>query len=171
MIQWTLRKVSLQELKAYEKNPRILMERKAQLLSDSLDKFGLVEKPVVNTDFTIISGHQRIEVMALKGATELEVWYPDRTLAEKDFEELNITLNLVNGDWDHDILANSWEVGDLLRWGFEEDELGLGKPEKKARVVKPVISLEFSDSDTMLKYLEKCEEIASESCAKLKVKG
>lgn len=171
MIDWQLKSVPLTELKAYEKNPRMLTEKHQRLLSDSLDKFGLVEKPIVNADYTIIGGHQRVEVMALKGATEIQVWVPDRQLDEKEAEQFCIMLNRVGGDWDYDVLANSWDVGDLLTWGFDEDDLGLGKIEKPKPQPKPVISLEFIDKDSMLEHIQKCEEIAASSSAKMKVKG
>lgn len=171
MINWSLKTVPLTELKNYEKNPRILSERHQRLLSDSIDKFGLAEKPIVNTDYTLIGGHQRVSAMALKGAQEIQVWYPHRTLDEKDLEEFNILLNKVSGDFDYDMLGNIFDTGDLLSWGFDEEELGLGKAEKPKPQPKPVISLEFSSKDSMLEHLQLCEEIAQTSSAKLKVRG
>lgn len=171
MIDWQIQRLQMKDLKAYDKNPRILTEKHQRLLSDSLGKFGMVEKPIVNADYTIIGGHQRVEVMALKGATEINCWVPHRELNEKEVEELNIVLNRVGGEWDYDILANEWDIGDLLTWGFEEIDLGLDKPEKPKKEPKPVISLEFSDKDTMLEHLQKCEEIAQTSSAKMKVRG
>jgi len=112
-----------------------------------------------------------VEVMALKGATQIQVWFPDRPLDEKEMEKFNIVLNKVSGEFDFDILANQFDIGDLLMWGFDEEDLGLGKPEKAKKVVKPVISLEFTDKETMLEYIQKCEEIAQISCAKMRVKG
>ena len=170
-MKWNLKTVNIEDLKPYEKNPRSLSERHHRLLSDALGKFGLVEKPIVNTDLTIIGGHQRIEIMSLKGTKQIEVWFPEETLTEKDIEEFNIVLNKISGDWDYDTLANSFDVGDLLTWGFDEDELGLGKAEKPKKEPKPVISLEFNDKVTMLEYLQKCEDIAQLSAAKMKVRG
>ena len=43
----------------------------------------------------------------------------------KHVEELNIRLNKNTGEWDWDILANDWEVDDLLAWGFTEEELSI----------------------------------------------
>ncbi len=171
MMQWNLQTFHIDQLTKYENNPRTLSEKEYRHLSDSLDRFGLVEKPVVNKDLTIIGGHQRIEVLRRKGATFVECWVPDRLLDAKEVEEINIRLNRNNGSWDYDILANTFDIGDLLTWGFDEDDLGLGKAEKPKKQAKPVISLEFSDKETMLEYMEKCEAIAMESSAKMKVKG
>ena len=168
---WHLEKRNLQELVAYEKNARTLGERMHMLLSESLSEFGLAQVPVVNLDNTIISGHQRIEILIEQGETECDCSFPDRLLSEKEVEKCNILFNKLSADWDHDILGNMYEVPDLLSWGFDEDDLGLGKAEKAAKKVKPVISFEFSDKETMMSYLEKCEDLASESSAKMKVRG
>ncbi len=169
--QWTIKKLAIADLRAYEKNPRTLSEKQYKDLSDSLDKFGLIDKPVVNTDNTIIGGHQRIEVLRAQGVLEVEVNVPDHLLNEKEVEELNIRCNRNNGSWNYDILANEFDVGDLLSWGFDERDLGLGEEEKPKKKEKFVISLEFSEKDTMLEYIEKCEEIAQDSSAKMKVRG
>jgi len=171
MILWKMEKRKISELKCYEKNPRTLSDRENRQLSNSLEKFGLADKPVLNLDNTIIGGHQRISILQEKEIEEVECSIPSRLLNEEEIRELNARLNLNGGSWDYDILANSYDVGDLLSWGFEEDELGLGKPEKPKKKIKYTISLEFSDQETMLNYIQKCEEIAQESSAKMKVKG
>ena len=171
MIEWKLEQVFLSSLKGYYKNPRTLSEKEQRQLSDSIDRFGLIDKPIINLDFTIIGGHQRVEVMRLKGGDSVHCWVPSRVLDRKELEELNVRLNRNNGSWDYDVLANEFDLGDLFSWGFDEDELGLGKAEKPKKEPKPVISLEFSDKDTMLEYMQKCEEIAALSSAKMKVKG
>jgi len=170
-IEWKQQSIEAGLLKPYFKNPRILGEKHNRLLSDSIDEFGLVDKPIINSDYTIIGGHQRISVLLAKGATAIKCEVPNRQLSEKEVEKLNISLNLIAGSWDYDILGNEWDVGDLLTWGFEEDDLGLGKELKPKKEPKPMISLEFTDKDTMLEYMQKCEEIAQSSAAKMKVRG
>lgn len=105
-----------------------------------------------------------------KGVQQAECWVPSRILDENEIEELNIRLNH-GGSWDYDILANAFDVGDLLSWGFDEDELGLGEKEKPKKKEKFVISFEFEEKDTMLDYIGRCEELAAESDAKMKIKG
>ncbi len=170
-MDWTLKTFKITDLKSYAKNPRTLSEKEHRQLSDSIGKFGLIDKPIINADNTIIGGHQRVQILLEKEEASVECWVPDCVLSEKEVEELNIRLNRNNGDWDYDILANEFDIGDLLTWGFGEDDLGLGKAENAKKEVKPVISLEFSDKDTMLEYLQKCEEIAAESDAKMRVRG
>lgn len=43
----------------------------------------------------------------------------------KTAEKANIVANKAGGTWDFDILANEFELDDLLDWGFEPFELGL----------------------------------------------
>lgn len=171
LMQWSIEKISIKELKSYEKNPRILTDKERRSLSDSIDKFGLVDKPIVNCDYTIIGGHQRIQVLLSRDETEVECWFPDAPLSNTEVEELNVRLNRNNGDWDYDILANEFDVGDLLTWGFDEDDLGLGKPDKPEKEPKATISLEFNNKDVMMNYIQQCEAIAEDASAKIKVRG
>lgn len=168
---WTLKKVNISDLKEFDDNPRVLTERQHKLLLDSLTKFGLSEKPVINQDMTIISGHQRLRVMRDLGFTEVDVMYPDRELTPDEVREKNIEMNSVGGEWDHDILGNLYDVGFLLECGLTEEDLGLEKPSPPKKKVKPVITLEFADKDTMVEYITTCERIAEESQAKMKVRG
>ena len=60
---------------------------------------------------------------------EIDVRVPSRTLTDREVEELNIRLNKNTGSFDFDILANNFEVDDLLDWGFEPFELSISIPE------------------------------------------
>lgn len=126
-INWTLRQFRLDELTDYYKNPRSLSEKEFKQLKTSLDKFGMIDKPIVNADsaHTIIGGHQRKHVLEASGVKEIECWIPDRELSDKEVEELNIRLNKNTGSWDFDTLANEFELDDLLDWGFDKGELDL----------------------------------------------
>lgn len=127
-ILWTLEKRKLKDLKDYAKNPRTLTKDQEAHLSASIEKFGLIDKPIVNLDGTLIGGHQRKRVLKKLGLKEVDCYVPDRLLTEKEVEELNIRLNKNTGDFDFDILANQWETLDLLNWGFTADELQIADP-------------------------------------------
>jgi site-specific DNA-methyltransferase (adenine-specific) len=87
----------------------------------------MIDKPIVNLDSanTIIGGHQRKHVLESTGVKEIECWIPDRELTEREVEELNIRLNKNTGSWDFDVLANEFELDDLLEWGFDKKELDI----------------------------------------------
>lgn len=123
MINWTLEHVAIKLLKPYAKNPRQISKDNADRLSENLDKFGLIDKPILNRDYTVIGGHQRIKILKKKKVKEIQCWVPDVQLSEQEVEELCIGLNLHQGKWDYDILANEWETLDLLQYGFSEEQL------------------------------------------------
>lgn len=121
---------ALKDLVPFAKNPRFLKKEGYEALKKSLEKFSLAEIPVINTDNTIVAGHQRIRILKILNAKnpdfEIDVRVPNRTLTQKEFEEYNIRSNKNVGEFDIDILANEFDINDLLSWGFSKDELGLG---------------------------------------------
>ncbi len=126
-ITWQTEKRKLSDLLPWERNPRQLTEAQAEHLEESLTKFGLVDPPAINTDNVIIGGHQRRNIMGLMkeygNGAEIDVRVPSRTLTDREVAELNIRLNKNTGSFDFDILANNFEVDDLLDWGFTAWEL------------------------------------------------
>ena len=128
-ITWKTEKRFLSELVPWDKNPRSLSEDQAEKLQESLDKFGLVDPPIINTDNLIIGGHQRSKVMGLMekfgNDAKIDVRVPSRNLTDWEVEELNIRLNKNTGSWDFDVLASDFNVESLMDWGFKPYELGL----------------------------------------------
>lgn len=126
-ITWHADKKYLSELKPYSKNPRTFTKKGMEDLGKSLDKFGLADPIIINTDAVVIGGHARLEALKQKNIKEkINVIIPNRKLSEKEIKELNIRLNKnIAGEFDFDILANEFELEDLLDWGFEEKELDI----------------------------------------------
>lgn len=148
--KWTPQNKLLSELKPYGKNPRKIGGKKLDDLKESINKFGdllryldlVIKHPLadvitINTDGTIIGGHARYYSLKDAGETIAMCLVPDRTLSDEEVMQLNIRLNKnIAGSWDHDILANQFEVTDLREWGFEEFELGgftTEEPEEKEK--------------------------------------
>lgn len=123
MIEWTLMTLSLKTLKPHAKNPRQINKDQAKHLEDLIKKFGLIDKPIVNLDNMIIGGHQRIKILKKLKLKEVQCWVPDHLLSEEEIDHLCIGLNLNQGSFDFDILANEWNPIDLLKWGFTEEQL------------------------------------------------
>ena len=124
-------------MKPHPHNPRILTKQQAQQLNESLNSFGLIEKPICNVDGTILGGHQRIALLKKDRVKVIDVWMPDMELSEQQCKELCIRLNKNGGEWDWDTLANVWECEELMEWGFETDDLLDHAPApKKAKKVK-----------------------------------
>lgn len=156
-ITWNLEKRKISQLKDYEKNPRKLTKDQELQLSESIEKFGIIDKPIVNSDNILIGGHQRKRVLKKLGYKEVECYVPSRHLTEKEVEELNVRLNKNVGEWDFDILANQFEVLDLIEWGFTADDL-LGDTSKE----KDVISSEVEKSEEQDKVI--CPACLHEFC-------
>lgn len=144
-ITWHLEKRQLLNLHSYSKNPRQLSIDEALDLEESITAFGLIDKPIINLDNTVIGGHQRIALLKKLKYKEIECWVPSRTLDESEVEELNIRLNKNIGQWDWDILANEWNLDDLLAWGFT--------PEQFAIDIAPISEEKIEDEDP-----ERCPE-------------
>jgi len=73
----------------------------------------------------IIGGHQRCRILKKLGHKTAWVAVCDETITQEQIDELNIRLNRNSGEWDDDILANEWELRDLIEWGFTPDELSV----------------------------------------------
>jgi len=131
MINWHIQKIPIKNLKPHPKNPRSITKDQMQNLTDLIAKFGLIDLPIVNTDMTIIGGHQRIKILKKQKVKEVDCWVPNRELTEEEVNHLCIGHNLNQGNWDYEILANEWEMLDLLEWGFTEQQLlGLESEDK-----------------------------------------
>ena len=128
-IEWHNEKRRIRDLIPYVANPRQITDKQAKDLKASLDKFGIADPIVINTDNTIIGGHQRKKILeSLMGVDpdfEIDVRVPDRELTIDEARELNVRLNKNMGQWDFDVLANNFELDDLLEWGFERTDLDL----------------------------------------------
>ena len=125
-IYWVTEKRKLKDLIEYKNNPRKLSEKQEEDLRESLEKFGLAEIPAINTDNTILAGHQRLKVLAAinkNSDIEIDVRVPNRCLTEEESQEYLIRSNKNTGEWDYDILKDMFDMEDLLEWGFDEDDL------------------------------------------------
>lgn len=122
MINWHLEVIPIKSLKPHPKNPRKINKEQLKHLENLIRKFGLIDKPIINLDKTIIGGHQRIKILKNMCTKTVECWVPDQQLTDEDIDHLCIGLNR-GGSWDWDIMANLWEPLDLLKYGFNESEL------------------------------------------------
>lgn len=124
-LSWTTEQRAISDLTEHPNNPRWLSDDQHKQLTDSLQKFGLVEIPAINTDGMILAGHQRIRILKEQGqaAGTIEVRVPSRLLTPEEVDEYLIRSNKNTGSWDWDKLADAFETNDLIDWGFNEDEI------------------------------------------------
>ena len=106
-------------------NPRKWSEETTKQLTESIQRFGLVDPILVNSNTNrknvVIGGHFRLHVAKQLGYKEVPVVYIDIPNIESE-KELNIRLNKNLGEWDYELLA---EFDDTLLAdiGFSSEEL------------------------------------------------
>jgi DNA modification methylase len=134
----------------YHKNPRQITTKQMTMLAHDLAELGDLSGIVhdLNTD-ELIGGNQRSKIFRLdeceiqlseqydapdeQGTVALGyvIWqgkkytYRQVRWDAKTAEKANIVANKAGGTWDFDILADNFELDDLLEWGFEPFEFGL----------------------------------------------
>ncbi len=124
---WRNEQRTVDELIPWDKNPRQMSADEMQRLEKSLTKFNPVEIPAIDTDGKIIAGHMRLLAMKRlgRGAEVVDVRVPNRKLTDEEFAEYNLISNKVHGDWDLDVLANSFDPNLLIEVGFTDEQIGL----------------------------------------------
>lgn len=124
------RVMKLADIKPAEYNPRVRLtevDHEYKALKASIEEFGLVVPLIVNERTgTLVSGHQRLNVMLAEGVEETEVVIVDME-PEKE-KALCIALNKISGQWDYGALADILEElrdspVDILATGFSDDEI------------------------------------------------
>lgn len=124
-----IQKIKISELREAEYNPRIDLkpgDTEFEKIRKSIEEFGFVEPIIINSDMTIIGGHQRYKVLKELGYEEIECSVVNLNKTKE--KALNIALNKISGDWDYqkleqliNELAN--EDIDLTVTGFEQKEI------------------------------------------------
>lgn len=168
MIKWDLVTLRVDELFEHPKNARILTKQKEKHLRESLEKFGLVDKIIINTDMTIIGGHQRLRILNDMGESSVECLMPSRDLTDAEVDELNIRLNKNTGEWDYDKLANEWDINFLVEWGFSVKEFH--DEGKGVEVKKPRVTIEFDNREALEESMNILNELQSNCKCKVKLK-
>ena len=127
-ITWTNERRKLSELIPWPDNPRQIKADQAERLRQSLDEFAQVETLAIGPDNELYNGHQRLKVWAdAYGDITVDVRVSSRPLDEQERKKLAIFLEKAKGEWDFDVMANAFDVDDLLEWGFSEAELEMNE--------------------------------------------
>lgn len=124
-----LKVIPVAELKPAEYNPRKKLkpgDPDYEKIKRSIQEFGFADPLVVNTDMTVIGGHQRLTVAKELGYTEVPCAVVDVDKARE--KALNIALNKITGSWDEqmlaDLLKDIEKSGlDTMVTGFEPAEM------------------------------------------------
>ena len=110
-----------------EYNPRQLTDEQYKQLKDSITRFGLVDPVIVNQHKDrlniIVGGHQRVKVAKKMGIEDVPCVFVNLNYDKE--RELNVRLNKNTGGWDFDILADMFDMDELIGWGFSNEDLKL----------------------------------------------
>ena len=121
-------KYKIAELVPAAYNPRKKLkpgDKEYEKIKNSITEFGYVEPIIVNSDLTIIGGHQRATVLSDLGYDEVECIVVDIDKTKE--KALNIALNKITGEWNKELLADL--IKDLEDSDFDVGFTGFEPPE------------------------------------------
>lgn len=129
MAEFTVKWIKTDKIKPAAYNPRKDLQPgdpEYIKIQKSINEFGLVDPLVVNSDMTLIGGHQRLKVLIDAGFDKVPCSIVD--LDKQKEKALNVALNKISGEWDFpklkDLLVEI-DVGDfdIEVTGFDADEM------------------------------------------------
>lgn len=176
-----MKKTTLQikDVKLNEANPRYIRGHKLEKLKKSLKEFPemLGVRPiVVDEDNVVLGGNMRVRALLDLGHKEVEA-YQVSGWSESQKREFLIKDNANFGEWDWDILANTWDQNLLSDWGlnvdfgiqdqFDLDELEPSEEESDGgEEGHRLTDDEYSSWDIILRYDNKLKLIEALNLAK-----
>ena len=109
----------LSDLHPAEYNPRVALapeDEEYKRIKRSIETYGHVDPIIINSDGTIIGGHQRYNVLLDLGYDTAHVVIVD---LDKNAEKaLNVALNKISGEWDDEKLCDLLQDLDLSGYDF-----------------------------------------------------
>lgn len=150
-----IQKIKIESLKPAEYNPRKDLkpeDEEYQKIKKSITEFGYVAPVIVNSNMTVIGGHQRLKVLKELGYTEVECVVVD--LDQEKEKALNIALNKISGDWDNDKLEEL--LAELKQTDIDMDITGFSFDEVD-NILKDITGSKEDDFD-LDQALEEIEE-------------
>ena len=100
------KKIQISDLKHAVYNPRKDLkpgDAEFEKIKRSINEFGYCDPIILNSDLTIIGGHQRAKVLKELGNTEVDCVIIDIDKTKE--KALNIALNKISGEWEFESLA------------------------------------------------------------------
>mgnify|MGYP003624742164 FL=1 len=116
-----IEKVKINQIFSNPVNPRTIEKNKFKKLCNSIKEFPemLKLRPiVVNSDMSILGGNMRYKACQEIGLKEVYIIKAEN-FTDDQIQQFIIKDNVGFGEWDWDILANTWDVEKLNDWGLE----------------------------------------------------
>jgi len=155
--------IEINKLKPATYNPRQITTKQYNDLKESIDKFGIVDPIIINKKtMTIIGGHQRYKIWKEKAkesnVDDITIPCVVLELNKEQERELNVRLNKNTGEFDMDILANEFDIDELVDWGFKHIDLGLNidkiDDEKEKGFVITITEDDISKANALYRELD-----------------
>ena len=124
----------IDKLKENPDNPRTISKEKFEKLKNNIAKFPkmLELRPIVyNKKNIVLGGNMRLKAireLLAENKIKLKDSYFKKaeSLTESEQQQFIVLDNQEFGDWDFDSLANLFNTDELLDWGFENKDFGIG---------------------------------------------
>ena len=148
----------LSDLHPAEYNPRVALapeDEEYKRIKRSIETYGHVDPIIINSDGTIIGGHQRYNVLLDLGYDTAHVVIVD---LDKNAEKaLNVALNKISGEWDDEKLCDLLQDLDLS--GYDFSLTGFTRSELDGLQLKLGVGEAVEDEDFDVdKAVEECEK-------------
>jgi ParB-like chromosome segregation protein Spo0J len=115
---WTEKTVAIKDLIPYAKNPRKISKTQFNALVKNIETNGYINRMIVNQDNVVLNGNQRLKVLKKLKYELVTVLKPSIHLTKEQEQRINITDNIVAGEWDKEALANLFDAEVLSDWGI-----------------------------------------------------
>lgn len=156
--QWEFTTAKLSTLKPNGDNPRTISGTSFEKLKNKIKRQGFRSIFVIDNNNVILGGNQRYAALKELGYIDQEVPVarPLFDMTEKIRQEIIITDNVSDGEWNWDMLANLYDKQDLVEWGldipWEEEPIDPENPEKEfnEETAKVKIIFNYKDSRKMI---------------------
>lgn len=124
-----IEKIKITEVKSNPNNPRTIKDDKFKKLVQSIKDFPqmLELRPiVVNDEMVVLGGNMRLKACKEAGLKEVPVIKASQLTPEQQAEFI-VKDNVGFGEWDYNLLLNTYDSAELEAWGLDLPEL----PEKE----------------------------------------
>lgn len=121
---WQVKTMKIGDLVPNAKNPRKISKEKLEALQDKIQRLGFHNPIKVDENLTVLGGNQRLKALLKIAGKDLEVpvMFPNRPLTKEEKDEIIITDNVSDGEWDWDVLTKEWSKELTESWGLNWDE-------------------------------------------------
>ena len=166
-----IKEIQIGRIKNNEENPRIIKDDKFKKLVKSIKEFPkmLELRPIiVNDQMIVLGGNMRLKACIEAGLKKAHVVMAS-DLTEEEQKRFIIADNVGFGEWDFDMLGNTWDETELKEWGLDT-----WQPEEKIDDIEEVDdiseSVNFSIRCENLEQLEALQSKLNVSAMKISYK-